>query len=203
LPVKPPLPEVFGRRCEIVDIEASGARISRGPLVVTSSLIARYNREELYEKVWTRPLWRIAAEYGMSRTRMVEACKGLHIPLPGEGYWSKMAANKVVPDRPSLPEVSKVIGLDGPAEISETGINQEPLTVSAGLMSRYNREELYKKAWEVPMIKLAKEYGVSNEALGKTCRKLHVPVPGRGYWMMKAANHTVEPKPPLPKVRLG
>ena len=47
---------------------------------------------------------------------------------------------------------------------------------------------------ELPMLKLAKEFGVSSEALGKTCRKLHVPVPGRGYWQRKWANRLVDPK---------
>ena len=34
----------------------------------------------------------------------------------------------------------------------------------------------------VPMRTPAKDYGVSDVALAKTCRKLLVPVPGRGYW---------------------
>ena len=33
-----------------------------------------------------------------------------------------------------------------------------------------------------PMKALAKEYGVSDVALAKTCKKLLVPVPGRGFW---------------------
>jgi hypothetical protein len=65
---------------------------------------------------------------------------------------------------------------------------------------RYDREELYEKVWQRPMRILAKEYGVSDVALAKTCRKLHVPVPGRGYWAKKAANRPVEDRPPLPQV---
>gem|GEM_PF-2756182 len=37
---------------------------------------------------------------------------------------------------------------------------------------KYDREELYQKIWERPLIKVAEEYGVSAVALGKTCRKL-------------------------------
>lgn len=47
---------------------------------------------------------------------------------------------------------------------------------------QYDREELYQKVWEQPMLKLAEQYGVSSVALGKVCRKLSVPVPGRGHW---------------------
>jgi integrase len=63
---------------------------------------------------------------------------------------------------------------------------------------RYDREELYEKAWKVPMRILAKEYRVSDVALAKACKRLHVPLPGRGYWAKKAANQPVKTRPPLP-----
>ena len=49
-------------------------------------------------------------------------------------------------------------------------------------MSRYDREELYDKVWKTPMRLLTEEFGVFNVALAKTCKKLHVPISGRGYW---------------------
>ena len=69
-------------------------------------------------------------------------------------------------------------------------------------MARYNRKELYNRVWMVPMWTLPKEFGVSDVALGKTCKKLHIPVPGRGYWAKKAANQPVDPRPALPKVQV-
>jgi hypothetical protein len=69
-------------------------------------------------------------------------------------------------------------------------------------MSRYDREDLYEKVWSAPMTTVAKEFGVSDVALAKTCRKLHIPVPGRGYWAKKAANQPVAPRPALPKVQV-
>ena len=202
LPARPPLPKVHIRNGQIGRTEPNGPGTSQRPCAVSRRLLARYNREQLYEKVWMMPLWRVAEEYRVSRTRIVETCKSLHIPVPGVGYWGKKAANKPLPVKSPLPEILGLMGPIGPAEISRTGAVPESHTVSAGLMTRYNREELYEKAWEVPMLKLAEEYGVSNEALGKTCRKLHIPVPGRGYWAMKAANRAVDPKPPLPKVQI-
>ncbi len=64
----------------------------------------------------------------------------------------------------------------------------------------YDREELYRQVWEKPLMKVAEEYGVSAVALGKTCRKLSVPVPGRGYWAKLAHGHAAMKKPPLPKL---
>jgi hypothetical protein len=59
----------------------------------------------------------------------------------------------------------------------------------------WNREELYKDVWEQPLTKLQTKYGVSNVAIGKACRKLRVPLPGRGYWAKLAAGHKVKPAP--------
>ena len=67
-------------------------------------------------------------------------------------------------------------------------------------MQQYDREELYEKVWEKPMLKVAEEYGVSSVALGKTCRKLCVPVPGRGHWAKLAHGHQGVKKMPLPKL---
>jgi hypothetical protein len=44
------------------------------------------------------------------------------------------------------------------------------------------RAELYEKVWNIPMLKLAKEFGLSDVGLAKLCRRHEIPVPGRGYW---------------------
>ena len=76
----------------------------------------------------------------------------------------------------------------------------QPVTISGQRTSHYVREELYEKVWKAPIQTVAKEYGVSDVALGKTCKKLHVPLPGRGYWAKKAAQRPVPPQPSLPTV---
>lgn len=45
-----------------------------------------------------------------------------------------------------------------------------------------SREDLYELAWSKPMRNLAKDFGISDVALAKRCRRLGIPVPGRGYW---------------------
>lgn len=45
-----------------------------------------------------------------------------------------------------------------------------------------SREALYIKIWETPTVKIAEEFGISDVAIGKMCRKLEVPKPPRGYW---------------------
>src|SRR2546426_1642289 len=52
--------------------------------------------------------------------------------------------------------------------------DEKPLTLS--------RKDLYELAWSKPMRELAKDFGISDVALAKPCRRLAIPVPGRGYW---------------------
>jgi hypothetical protein len=66
-----------------------------------------------------------------------------------------------------------------------------PLTLS--------REHLYVLICSRPMTELARDFGLSDVALAKRCRKLGVPVPGRGYWARIAAGQTPR-QPPLRKL---
>jgi hypothetical protein len=74
--------------------------------------------------------------------------------------------------------------------------------VSASLISRYKREQLYEEIWKSPMRNVAKEYGVSDVALAKTCRKLYIPIPSIGYWNRIAAGQPVQARPSLPQVEV-
>ncbi len=67
-------------------------------------------------------------------------------------------------------------------------------------MEVWNREELYSEIWEQPLVKLAAKYGISAVMLGKVCRKLQVPLPGRGYWAKKEFGKAVG-RLPLPKAK--
>ena len=55
------------------------------------------------------------------------------------------------------------------------------------------RHALYEQVWAQPMTKVAKEYGISNVALAKICKKLNVPCPWRGYWQRKETGKSVKP----------
>ncbi|HEY8539076.1 MAG TPA: TetR/AcrR family transcriptional regulator [Steroidobacteraceae bacterium] len=59
------------------------------------------------------------------------------------------------------------------------------------------RKELYRRVWSKPMSAVAKEVGLSGNALAKICNRLLVPYPPRGYWMRSNAGKKVE-RPPLP-----
>lgn len=43
-------------------------------------------------------------------------------------------------------------------------------------------KEMAQMAWEMPTVKIAKEYGVSDKAIEKFCKKHGIEKPPRGYW---------------------
>lgn len=67
---------------------------------------------------------------------------------------------------------------------------------------KLTRQELYDQVWTEPMQTLAARYGLSGVGLAKACRRMNIPVPGRGYWAKKAARRPARrvPLPVLPSV---
>jgi AcrR family transcriptional regulator len=59
------------------------------------------------------------------------------------------------------------------------------------------RKELYRRVWSKPLSSVAKEVGVSGNALAKICSRLLVPYPSRGHWAkVNGGKHSA--RPPLP-----
>jgi hypothetical protein len=63
------------------------------------------SREELYQQIWSRPMTKVAAEYGVTSTALKKTCNRHKIPTPGRGYWAKCEHNKPV-HQVSLPKLS-------------------------------------------------------------------------------------------------
>jgi len=82
-------------------------------------------------------------------------------------------------------------------------LNQSSLPVRGEMKSKivnYTRKELYDQVWSTPMIKLAKQYGLSDRGLAKICKKYNIPCPPRGYWAKFQAGQKVK-KIPLPSAK--
>ena len=64
-----------------------------------------------------------------------------------------------------------------------------------------SRSELYNLVWSKPMCALAKEFGISDVALAKWCRKMDVPRPGVGHWRkLETGKRVSRPELPNPTV---
>ena len=54
------------------------------------------SRKNLYDAVWSRPMVKVAAEFGISDVGLKKICAKHRIPVPGRGYWAKKAAGQPV-----------------------------------------------------------------------------------------------------------
>ena len=50
-----------------------------------------------------------------------------------------------------------------------------------GNWKEYTGQELYDLVWATPMVKLARQFGLSDVGLRKTCVKHDIPTPPLGY----------------------
>jgi hypothetical protein len=66
----------------------------------------KLTREALFDLVWTAPMTKLAARFGVSNVALAKTCARFDIPRPGRGYWQQIAAG-AKPKRPRLP-ASKV-----------------------------------------------------------------------------------------------
>jgi hypothetical protein len=78
----------------------------------THRKVIRLTRQELYEKMWSRPAIALAEEFGISGRGLGKICSRFEIPVPPRGYWAKLAAGKRV-TRIQLPTAKS----DVPSEI--------------------------------------------------------------------------------------
>jgi hypothetical protein len=63
----------------------------------------------------------------------------------------------------------------------------------------FTRAALYEKVWSEAMAILAPKLGLSDVGLKKTCARLRIPTPPRGYWAKVAAGQRPR-RTPLPKL---
>lgn len=80
-------------------------------------------RDELYERVWAEPVYKIAARYGWSGRGLGKHCAELLIPVPPRGYWARRHAGQRV-RQPGLPTMP-------PGRRGATGIVLQPAVLVA------------------------------------------------------------------------
>jgi hypothetical protein len=163
---------------------------------ISRNLLKRYNREDIYDRVWRKPIWQVAKDLCHTEHALCNACIKLYIPTPPRGYWGLKPSNRNSIARPHLPNIE---GLTMPAAAEPKHVDG-PKYVSALLMSRYDREKLYEEVWNLPLGQVGALYSVCDTAIYERCRKLHIPTPGPDYWQKKALGRPLPERPLLPSV---
>lgn len=63
----------------------------------------KLTRRDLYELAWSKPMQELAKDFGISDVGLAKQLRKLGIPVPGRGYWARVAAGQE-PFQPKLPE---------------------------------------------------------------------------------------------------
>src|SRR5438309_638670 len=53
-------------------------------------------RRAMYDLVWSKPMTKVAEEFGVSDVALKKACARHRVPTPPRGYWAKKEAGKKV-----------------------------------------------------------------------------------------------------------
>lgn|ERR1035437_5892028 len=62
---------------------------------------------------------------------------------------------------------------------------------------RFTREELCNEVWQTPLTKLGAPWGVSQAVNQRACKRLNMPRPGAGHWLLVRGGWEME-QAPLP-----
>lgn len=101
--------------------KTSGSPALEIPTMKTQTFL----REELYERVWTTPVHRVAKEFGYSDVGLAKLCHKHQIPTPGLGYWRRLELGHK-PARTPLPVIEQPNPYRIEVEIRERVVDERP-----------------------------------------------------------------------------
>jgi hypothetical protein len=144
-------------------------------------------REALYALVWSEPMLKVAAKFGVSSSYMARVCTRMNVPRPERGYWAKLAVGKTqeqVPLPEAQPGYELIWSRDGSSEqvprplpkppdrtrrvrpIPALRVNQHPLINGAKAIFESGRLS-YEGGYLKPAKKLLVDLVVTQPALDK------------------------------------
>jgi hypothetical protein len=100
-----------------------------------------FTREELYERVWTEPMVKLAETFGLSDRGLAKLCERNSIPVPPRGYWAQKASGKRV-NRPPL------LKLQGNTQSLKIEISPYLPTVRARAAAGQQSTNIYKELFD-------------------------------------------------------
>lgn len=121
--------------------------ISRQIIYSKSNERNYYNREKLYEEVWTNPVVVVATQYGVSDVAIHKVCKTLNVPVPPRGYWARVRAGEKLEKTP-LPETDSMTKKNGSRTFNEV---IETETTFLIFMEESDRDKVFLAAQQMKM----------------------------------------------------
>jgi hypothetical protein len=105
-------------------------------------------RQELYDLVWSEPVYKVAERYAISGVALAKKCRNFGIPLPERGYWNRLQAGKKVrktPLKPASAGTSEMIVIfqgQGPRPPKPPQPELDPQIVSAIAAERLEKSKI-------------------------------------------------------------
>lgn len=126
-----------------------------------------YNREKLYEEVWSKPVVQVALQYGVSDVAIHKVCKSLNVPVPPRGYWARIRAGEKIkkPPLPASKGITEKTGLKSFVGVKEPTAQQQTLAF-------FTEDERQKVLLAAEQIQISDE----NTKLHKEIRAYHSKV---------------------------
>lgn len=109
-----------------------------------------FTRGELYDLVWSEPMMKLGARFGISANGLKKACRRANIPVPPQGYWNKLQAGHKVTKTPLPPAI---VGMPAKVTIDPPGQRPGPPPsppVPASVQERIEAERQSGKPVIVP-----------------------------------------------------
>jgi len=75
-----------------------------------------FTRQRLYDLVWSKPMVKIAKDYGMSDNSIRKICRKFNIPTPEAGHWQKVQHGKPVKQKVSCFNLPSIIMFNNPSK---------------------------------------------------------------------------------------
>lgn len=140
----------------------------------------KLTRKELYDLVWSKPIMKLAEDFGISDRGLGKICARYRVPVPPRGYWAKVAAGKKVkqtrfhevsdpalnrieisPSTCNLPDETKTILRDAKRKREQSKTLSKPISfhqvekphpVLIGIANRLRQKNLPQRVAQTPFV---------------------------------------------------
>lgn len=139
-----------------------------------------FNRQALYEQVWSEPVRALAERFGVSDVGLKKCCAKADIPVPKRGYWAKLRAGKRTmrpqlparaPGQPDLIHIGQERYAWGPIDLEAALAKPEPEPPSFDEPIETVRERAAK---QIGQVKRQKDFASPHPAIAKLLADDHV-----------------------------
>jgi len=119
--------------------------------------IVLFQRQELYNEVWSEPMTKLAKKYEISDNGLRKICIAMGIPLPLAGHWAKKAHKKKISIRP-LPPNDQGKFKDRYKYVPIEKVESKPIELPAGIDLKGCLASIQKVTMHPLVIKTEKAY---------------------------------------------